>query len=207
MQSACHLLPQSHSLTTTEWNEYSSNVPIPHPPASPPGPNNRRVMSADYVTRARHISEERTQQWEARDQGREDGMGGEWRGERRSSVPLQTLRAHPPRPPQKGGRVEGKKRKSEIPQFWHTEISPLLSKLSPPSPPDPEGVREVVDELHRRLRERQCLSRTGGVAGVKQRSAVLQVVFSLLNSSDPSLLMKLASIIIAVSPLLHGPFR
>ena len=87
------------------------------------------------------------------------------------------------------------------------EISPLLSKLSLPSPPDPEAVREVVDELHKRLRERQCLGRTGGVAGVKQRSAVLQVVFSLLNSSDPNLLMKLASIIMAVSPLLHGAFK
>lgn len=205
VQSTC-LLPQSRSLSAVDDD---SSVPIPQPPSrriglrpsvsgqGSPVPG-RRVTSADHVTRARRIAEANVREGETDE--RERKKSGGKHDHRRSSEPLQIIGINPHRQEKKAAV----KRKSEPPSFWQTEISPLLSQLSllPTSPLDPEAVRRVVDELFRQLKQRQCCGRTGGVAGVKQRSVVLRVIFSLLDSPDPSLLMKLAKIIIAVS---HTP--
>lgn len=208
VQSTC-LLPQSRSLSSVEDD---SSVPIPRPPSrriglrpsvsgqGSPVPG-RRVTSADHVTRARGITV-REGDKELRGDGESMTSGGRY-DHRHSSEPLQIKGIHPHRKEDKSKKA-AVKRKSEPPSFWQAEISPLLSQLSllPTSPLDPEEVRRVVDDLFQRLKQRQCCGRTGGVAGVKQRSAVLRVIFSLLDSPDPSLLMKLANIIIAVS---HTP--
>ena len=162
------------------------------------------MTSAGHVSRARritredrHSEEERSENLERERRDGDKGISEEGHKLRRSSEPLKLTGVHPPKI--QPGRV--KKKKSEVPPFWQTEISPILTQLSqvPTSPPEPGAVRVAVDKLYDRLRERDCLGRTGGAAGVKQRSAVLRVVFSLLDNTDPSLLMKLANIIIAVS--------
>lgn len=207
VQSIC-LLPQSHSLSAVEDD---SSVLIPRPPShtglrsgisdqgSPA--TGRRVTSADHVTRAKRIAEDnlRRREKEQREDG-ERNTNGKRRDHRRSSEPLQITGTNPHSRENKSKKA-AVKRKSEPPSFWQTEITPLLSQLSlvSTSPLDPEDVRRVVDELFQRLKQRECCSRTGGVAGVKQRSAVLRVIFSLLDSPDPSLLVKLANIIMAVS--------
>ena len=129
--------------------------------------------------------------------------------ERRSSAPLQSTAI--PRPPQsspvettrRSGGARKKKKSEPCPPFWESEISPLLSQLSLGSQlVNLAQLEETVDDLHQRLRERECCGRLGGVAGSRPRSEVLRVVFSLLDSSSPSLLVKLAKIIISVSVVL-----
>ena len=125
--------------------------------------------------------------------------------ERRSSAPLQsTVIPHPPQSSpvettRRSGGARKKKKSESCPPFWESEISPLLSRLSLGYQLDPAQLEETVDTLHRRLRERECCGRLGGVAGSRLRSEVLRAVFSLLDSSSPSLLVKLAKIIISVS--------
>ena len=95
--------------------------------------------------------------------------------------------------------MKKKKSQSRQPEFWDAEFAPLIFQLSQGSRLDPAHLGGVVDQLHQQLRERGCYGRSGGVAGVKKRSEVLKVVFSLLDSSSPSLLVKLAAVIISVS--------
>ena len=187
--------------------EENNIVPIPRPPSDTglipsqgPPATDRRVTSADHVRRAKRIVEfVKRGEKEQREDG-ERQTRGKRHDHRRSSEPLQITGTHPHSHENKSKKA-AVKRKSEPPSFWQAEITPLLSQLSllSTSPLDPEEVRTVVDELFQRLKQRECCSRTGGVAGVKQRSAVLRVIFSLLDSPDPSLLVKLANIIIAVS--------
>ena len=176
IQSTCDLIPQSHSHT-------SDLIPQAHS----------------------HTTSETETVCASQDNG----------VDRRSSVPnkLTGVIPHPPPIPQGevagGGRRIKKNKSDPPPQFWQTEITPLLSRLSSSSSQSDQTTTdmiEVVDKLHQRLMEQQCYGRTGGVAGVKQRSSVLRVVFSLLDSSNASLLIKLATIIITVSlslPLSH----
>lgn len=198
VQSICLLL-QSHSHTAVEDD---SSVPIPRPPGHTGLRPGRRVTSADHVTKAKRIAEDDGQSLRRgeKEQRGDRETSGERHNHRHSFEPLQITGAHPHSHENKSKKM-AVKRKSEPPSFWQAEITPLLSRLSllSTSPLDPEEVRGVVDELFQRLKQRQCCSRTGGVAGVKQRSAVLRVIFSLLDSQDPSLLVKLANIIIAVS--------
>ena len=130
-----------------------------------------------------------------RKRGEKQVPSGGSHDQRHGSAPLP----RPPRPKVAGKTVGSKKKKSDPPPFWQAEIVPLLSRLSLP-PSDPLEVRETAAKLHKKLRERECYGRSGGVAGVKQRSAVLRSIFSLLDSSDPRLLLKLAHIIISVRP-------
>ena len=129
---------------------------------------------------------------------RKEGDGGERRegaGKRRSSDPPTSL------PPSTHEGRPGGRKKSEAPPFWQVEIAPLLSQISSSSSTDPEALKLAVDQLWAGLSRRACLGRVGGVVGGKQRSSVLRSVFSLLDSTDPHLLTKLAKIIIAVSAL------
>ncbi|CAI8021553.1 Armadillo repeat-containing protein 2 [Geodia barretti] len=100
--------------------------------------------------------------------------------ERRSSAPLQsTVIPHPPQSSpvettRRSGGARKKKKSESCPPFWESEISPLLSRLSLGYQLDPAQLEETVDTLHRRLRERECCC------------------------SSPSLLVKLAKIIISM---------
>ena len=196
-----------------------STCPEPQPSQRSPVVG-RRGVSAGHVPKAREIVGDRALQHEGREQGSVQGGGGR-RGSRsrergrggggdeaapgrlerrRGSEPPLMTGAHPQSQTMEHAAV--KKKKSEAPLFWQTEISPLLSQLSSSSSSSalgPEALRLTVDQLFVRLRERECFGRSGGAAGVKQRSAVLRAIFSLLDSTDPSLLMKLAKIILAVS--------
>ena len=98
------------------------------------------------------------------------------------------------------GRKSRKSSTVDLP-FWDSEIVPLLTALE--STPYSETVRlcEVCDSLWSRLEQHDLLGRTGGVGGTKRRAAVLRTVFKLLDHRDPTLLLKVAKIITAVSVL------
>ena len=179
VQSLSNLLPHSLSLTD-------------HTPSQEQQPSSEPLPRASAI--------------ENSDEGRRKGSG---EGKRRGSVPHQsTAITRQPRSSSRettkrlaGGGAKKKKKSEPRPPFWESEISPLLCRMSLGSQLDPTSLEETVGSLHRKLRERGCYGWAGGVAGSRGRSEVLRVVFSLLDSPAPSLLVKLANIIISVSSL------
>ena len=100
------------------------------------------------------------------------------------------------------GRKSRKSSTVDLP-FWDGEVVPLLSALESTSYSETTKLCEICDSLWLRLKEHNLLGRTGGVGGTKRRSTVLRTVFKLLDHKDPSLLLKVAKIITAVSKLIN----
>lgn len=99
---------------------------------------------------------------------------------------------------QSNGRKSRKSSTVDLP-FWESEIAPLLSSLESTPYSETAKLCQVCDSLWSRLEQHNLLGRTGGAGGTKRRAAVLRTVFKLLDHKDPSLLLKVAKIITAVS--------
>lgn len=82
--------------------------------------------------------------------------------------------------------------------FWESEVLPLLQKIDSTPYQEVGGLCESCSLLWACLEGRGLIGRTGGVGGSKKRNAVLRTVFKLIDHKDPSLLLKVAKIIIAV---------
>ena len=114
-----------------------------------------------------------------------------------------------PKPKKEGDSISSSKQTSDIRQsrksstvdlpVWDLEITPLLSELERTSYEDVSRLCEVCASLWCKLEQHSLLGRSGGVGGSKKRASVLRTVFKLLDHKDPSLLLKVARIIVAVS--------
>lgn len=92
-------------------------------------------------------------------------------------------------------------KKSDTFPFWDTEVAPFLAELDAATlATDVTDLYRVCDSLWGSLERHDLLGRSGGMGGSKRRAATLRSVFRLLDRKDPHLLLKLAKIILAVSP-------
>ena len=96
---------------------------------------------------------------------------------------------------------EPRKSSADLP-FWKSEVAPLLSMLDSTPYKCVDQLCETCSSLWACLEGRGLLGWTGGKGGTRKRSVVLRTVFKLLDHKEPRLLLKVAKIIVAVSPVI-----